>query len=42
VLTVRLVRTVRKVRGKALNEALAGAGRLELVFAVLYAVGLII
>ena len=41
-LAVPLLRTVRKVRGKRLNEALAGAGRLELMFAVLFALGLIL
>ncbi|HUF37285.1 MAG TPA: 1,4-dihydroxy-2-naphthoate polyprenyltransferase [Anaerolineales bacterium] len=41
-IAVPLVRSVRKVRGKALNEALARTGRLELVFALLFSLGLII
>ena len=42
VLAVPLIRIVRTKRGRVLNEALAGAGRLELVFAVLYTIGLLL
>jgi 1,4-dihydroxy-2-naphthoate octaprenyltransferase len=42
VMAVPLIRTVRTKRGKVLNEALAGTGRLELVFAILFALSLVL
>lgn len=41
-LAVSLVRIIWRVTGRALNETLAGAGRLTLVYAVLFSLGLII
>ncbi|HEX9012480.1 MAG TPA: 1,4-dihydroxy-2-naphthoate octaprenyltransferase, partial [Anaerolineaceae bacterium] len=42
VLALPLIQTAYTVRGKALNQGLAGTGQLELIFGVLFAVGLIL
>ena len=41
-LAASLVRMIWQVTGRGLNEALAGTGRLTLVYAVLFSLGLII
>jgi 1,4-dihydroxy-2-naphthoate polyprenyltransferase len=41
-LAVPLVKMAYTVRGKPLNKALAGTGQMELVFGVLFAVGMVI
>ena len=41
-LAVRLIKQVARTRGRALNALLAKTGQLELLFAVMYAIGLLI
>jgi 1,4-dihydroxy-2-naphthoate octaprenyltransferase len=41
-LAVRLVRQIYRDTGRALNLALAGTGQFELVFAVLFSIGLLL
>lgn len=41
-LAVRLIKQVARTRGRALNALLAKTGQLELLFAVIYAIGLLI
>ena len=41
-LAIRLIRTVFQVEGRPLNRALAGTGRLHLLFGVLFAIGLLL
>ena len=40
-LAYRLVQQVRKVQGRALNRTLAGSGQLQMVFALLFGLGLL-
>ncbi len=42
VLAAPLVKLAYTVRGKPLNKALAGTGQMELVFGVLFALGMVI
>src|SRR6266540_927984 len=41
-LAIALIRTVFTVQGRPLNRALAGTGRLHLIFGILFAIGLLL